>query len=530
MNFKEYMKELKRRNVFRSAITYLLLAWLIAQVSAIVLPAFNAPQYFMKVLISVLIAGFPISLVFAWVYQFSPKGIKKIQSADAEPLKTERPKIQNGKTNKKLVVLPFQNIGSDNNSNYFSDGLTEEIIIRLSGIKELDIASRSTSMRYRDSEMDIASLGRALNARYILQGAVRTQKDVLRISTELIDVESDSELWAEIYSGKIADVFQIQEKVSKKIVKSLQLKLTPKEKVALSKRATLNSDAHIANLRAREFLFRYTKSYLLLAIDLFQNAIDLDSKYASAYAGMAEACALLFETHDKNLKWIKKAEDASLKALIYDPTSSEAYSALGLVYYNKNSPKEALMAAEKAILFDPDNFFAYWVRGRLFRVMERDAEAVFDFNKVLELNRDFHSPYGDLQMAYETLHDEEKLQETIEQAALFYPSYLLRHPDDSRAHQFYAFTLKRLGRLTEAKKEMHKGIAQNPNDPIIVYNAACFYALIDDKAAAVENLKKAMANGFENYDYLRHDPDLSCLQNEPDFIDLLHDKSSFKTI
>jgi tetratricopeptide (TPR) repeat protein len=379
-------------------------------------------------------------------------------------------------------------------------------------------------MRYRDSELDIESLGRELKARYLLLGTVRKHMDNLRISTELIDVEKDSELWAEIYQGKIADVFGIQEKVSKKIVKSLKLKLSAKEKVALSKRATENSDAYDANLRAREFLFRYTKSYLLLAIELFQNAIDLDPKYAAPYAGMAEACALLYETHDKNLKWIKKAEEVSLKALLYDPTSSEAYSALGLVYYNKNLPKEALVAAEKAISFDPDNFFAYWVRGRLYRVMKRDYEAVFDFKKVLELNGDFHSPYGDLQMAYETLHDEKNLQETIERAVLFYPSYLMRHPDDSRAHQFYAFTLKRLGRLEEAKKEMQKGIEQNPNDPIIVYNAACFYALINDKTAALENLKKAMDNGFENYNYLRHDPDFKSLQKDPDFISLMQDK------
>ena len=524
MNFKKYIAELKRRKVFRSAITYLVIAWLIAQVSSIVLPAFNAPNNFIKTLILILIIGFPVSLVFAWVYELSPKGIKKIKKFEPEKLKVEQREFQLNNDNKKLVVLPFQNISTENDSNYFSDGLTEEIIIRLSGIKELDIASRSTSMRYRDSELDIVSLGRELKARYLLQGTVRKHKDDLRISTELIDVEKDLELWAEIYRGKIADVFGIQEKVSKKIAKSLKLKLSTKEKVALSKRATMNSEAYDSNLRAREFLFRYTKSYLLLAIELFQNAIDLDPKYATAYAGMAEACALLYETHDKNLKWIKKAEESSLKALIYNPTSSEAYSALGLVYYNKNLPKEALIATEKAISFDHDNFFAYWVRGRLYRVMERDAEAVFDFNKVLELNGDFHSPYGDLQMAYEILHDEKNLQDTIERAELFYPTYLLHHPDDSRAHQFYAFTLKRLGRLEEAKKEMRKGIEQNPNDPIIVYNAACFYALIDDKPAAIENLKKAIDNGFENYNYLKHDPDLNCLQKEPDFLALMKGK------
>ncbi len=523
MNFKKFIGELKRRNVFRSAITYLVVAWLITQVSAIVLPAFNASDY-MKTMIFILALGFPIFLVFAWVYQLSPKGIMKIKNIESEQNKAEPIQHQPANDNKKLVVLPFQNTSTDKDSNYFSDGLTEEIIIRLAGIKDLDIASRSTSMKYKDSQLDIASLGRELNARYLLQGTVRKFQDDLKISTALIDIEKDSQLWADIYHGKIEDIFGIQEQVSKKIAESLQLKLTPKEKLALGKRATTNSKAYDANLKAREFLLTYTKSYLLLAIELFQNAIDLDPKYAAPYAGMAEACALLYETHDKNIKWIEKAEDSSLKALLYDPTSSEAYSALGLVYYNKNLPDEALVAVEKAISFDPDNFFAYWVRGRLYRVMDRDFDSVSDFKKVLELNKDFHSPFGDLQMAYERLHDKKGLQEIIERAVLFYPNYLLHHPDDSRARQFYAFTLKRLGRIDEAKKEMQKGTEQNPDDPIIVYNAACFYSLLDDKKAAVENLKKAIEIGFENYNYIKHDPDLACLQEEPGFIELMKGK------
>ena len=283
----------------------------------------------------------------------------------------------------------------------------------------------------------------------------------------------------------MADVFGIQEKVAKKIANSLQLKLTPKEKAALGKKATLDTGAHDANLRAREFLLRYTKSYLLLAIELFQNAIDLDPNYATAYAGMSEACGLLYETHDRDPSWLEKAEESALKALIYEPSSSEAYSALGLVYYNKKLLNEALVAVEKAISFDPDNFFAYWIRGRLYRMMDRDSEATVDFNKVLDLNGDFHSAYGDLQMSYEKLEDRENLQKTIQRAALFYPSYLLRNPDDSRARQFYAFTLKRLGRLEEAKKEMFKGIKQNENDPIIIYNAACYYSLICDNSSTI---------------------------------------------
>lgn len=523
MNLKKYIAELKRRNVFKPAIAYLVVAWLIVQVADVLLPTFEAPAYIMRILILFLIIGFPVVLIIAWVYNLTPQGFQKTQNVEELPPVSNQSANQI-KTNKKLAVLPFRNISSDNGSDYFSDGLTEEIIIRLSGINELEIASRNTSMRYKNSELDIESLGRELKARYLLQGTVRKHNNDLSIATELIDVENDSELWAEIYRGKMTDVFAIQEKVSKKIVKSLQLKLTPKEERALYKRATLNSEAYDANLKAREFLLKYTKSYLLLAIDLFQNAIDLDPEYAAPYAGMSEACGLLYETHDRDPSWLKKAEQSALKALIYDPASSEAYSALGLVYYNKKSLDEALLAVQKAISFDPDNFFAYWIRGRLYRMQDRDPEAIIDFNKVLELKSDFHSAYGDLQMSYEKLKDKEKLEDTIHRAALFYPSYLLRNPDDARAHQFYAFTLKRLGRLEEAKKEMSKGIKQNPNDPIIIYNAACFYALIDDKAKAIESLKKAIDNGFGNYEYIKHDPDLYGLKNEPDFIALVQGK------
>ena len=170
MNLKKYIAELKRRNVFKPAITYLIVAWIIAQVSDIVLPTFNAPPYIMKALIIILIIGFPLNLILAWIYELTPRGIKKTKNMEAETSISAQTNAILNNGNKKLVVLPFQNISSNNGNNYFSNGLTEEIIIRLSGIEELDIASRSTSMRYRDSELDNESLGRELNARYLLGG------------------------------------------------------------------------------------------------------------------------------------------------------------------------------------------------------------------------------------------------------------------------------------------------------------------------------------------------------------------------
>ena len=154
MNLKKYIAELKRRNVFKPAITYLIVAWIIAQVSDIVLPTFNAPPYFMKTLIIILIIGFPLNLILAWIYELTPQGIKKTKNMKAEKSisKQKNPILNN--SNKKLAVLPFHDVSSENGSNYFSDGLTEEIIVRLSVIKELEIASRTTSMRYRNSELD----------------------------------------------------------------------------------------------------------------------------------------------------------------------------------------------------------------------------------------------------------------------------------------------------------------------------------------------------------------------------------------
>ncbi|MFC2149026.1 hypothetical protein ACFLR9_10725, partial [Bacteroidota bacterium] len=186
MNLKKYIAELKRRNVFKPAIAYLVVAWLITEVASIVLPTFGAPPFIMKTLIFFLIMGFPLYLIIAWVYEFTPKGIKKTKNTEVAASLSPKSNQWFNKNIKKLAVLPFRNISPENGSNYFSDGLTEEIIMRLSGIKELEIASRNTSMRYRNSDLDIESLGKELKAKYLLQGTVRKHKDDLRISTELI--------------------------------------------------------------------------------------------------------------------------------------------------------------------------------------------------------------------------------------------------------------------------------------------------------------------------------------------------------
>lgn len=433
----------------------------------------------------------------------------------------ESPKLEGKPDISKLAVLPFENMSPDRETDYFSDGLTEELIMHLSRIKELQVISRTTVMQYKNAQKAMHVIGSELNARYILEGSVRKHRDDLRITAQLIDVHTDSHLWAETYKGNMADVFDIQESVAKQIVQAMRLTLTPAEEIALGKRATLNTDAFDFNLHAREFLFRSSKSNLLSAVDLFQEAIKLDPRYAAAYAGLGEAYAIIYVWHDKKEIWLAKAMEASLKALMYDNTSSEGYNALGLTYYCKREHEEALTAIEKAIELDENNFFAYWIKGRILRAQDKFAEATKQFQKVLELNHEFYTVYTELQMEYDRLGDKEMVKKIDEQALEFFPAYLLRVPDDARAHIFYAGILLSVGRLDECKFRLERAVDLSPNDANMMYNVACNYSRLGEKTLAIENLKKAIANGFVDYEYFKRDPDFDVIRNEPEFMEIM---------
>lgn len=439
--------------------------------------------------------------------------------------KTEIEKSGNVSSKKKAIaVLPFDNISSDKENEYFGDGLTEELIANLSRLKDMRVISRTTTMLYKESKKDIKSIGRELGARYIMEGSVRKFHDDLRITAQLIDVELDEQLWAETFKGKLADVFDIQEKVSKQIVDALMVKLTPTEKVVLSKRSTLNPEAFDCNLRARDFLYRYNKNHLEFSIQLFQKAIELDPRYADAYAGLGQAYGTSFQLFERNTSLLDKAIEFSLKAIMYDPTLPEAYAALSFAYYNKEQFDEGIEAGKKAIELDPNNFLGYWILGRIYIVKDKSAEAVDVFKKAIELNPDFYSVYGDLQMAYGQLGDKEKYNEVLKVSIDVYERYLSKHPDDARGHMFYAIDLAQIENKEKAKAEAAKALELSPGDPLMLYNAACFYSQMNEIELAIDSLKKAIDSGFGERELLKRDNDLDNLRNIPEFIEIINSK------
>jgi serine/threonine protein kinase/Flp pilus assembly protein TadD len=440
-------------------------------------------------------------------------------------LRTDVASTQAGKT-KTIAVLPFANMSADAENEYFSDGLTEEIIASLSRLKDMKIIARTTSMQYKGTKKDIKTIGRELGARYIMEGSVRKYQDNLRITAQFIDVDDGTQIWAETYRGTLADVFDFQENVSKQIVDALMLKLSPTEKVVLTKRPTVNAEAFDCYLRARDFLYRRTKSNVQIAIDLFRKATELDPRFAAAYAGLGEAFASYYQDLERNEAWLDKGMEAGLKAQMYDPSLSEAYATLAVVYYwktqlGKGSLNDAFEAGKKAIELDPNNYIGHWILGRIYHTSDRDQEAADLFTKVISLNPDFYSAYGDLQIVYERLGRKELLQSTLDLALAMYPRYLHLHPDEGRARMYYAIDLTKVGRHEEAKNEAARAIQLNPDDPLMLYNAGCFYARLGEKQLAIETLHKSIRSGFENFEWMKRDTDLENIRSEQGFIELM---------
>ncbi|HEV8538382.1 MAG TPA: protein kinase, partial [Bacteroidota bacterium] len=425
---------------------------------------------------------------------------------------------------KAIAVLPFANIGGDKDNEYFGDGLTEELIVNLSQLKDIEVISRSSSMQFKGATKDIKAIGRELKARYILEGSVRKFQDNLRIAVQLIDVENGRQLWAGSYKGTLADVFDIQEQVSKQIVEALMVKLTPTEKTVLTKRTTLNAEAFDCNLRARDFLNRRTKTSINMAIQFFQKAIGYDPRYAAAYAGLGEAYGILYRDFERKEVWLDRALEVSLKAIMYDASLSEAYASLALAYLGKKDFDESLEACQKAILLDPKNHNAYWILARIYRSTDRERDAANALEKSIALVPEFLQAYDDLSNVYERLGEKQKFLDLMHKALNIYPGYLSLHPDDAYRRMAFAVNLTYVGRNDEARIEGEKALELSLSDPIMMYYGACLYSRLKEPTRAVEWLKNAVLNGYENFEWIKRDPDFDGIRNEPGYVELMKGK------
>ncbi len=420
-----------------------------------------------------------------------------------------------------VAVLPFDNISTDPEADYFSDGLTDELIARLSLVSEIELVSRWASMQYKGRRQDLRAIGNELGARYIVGGSVRRFQDSVRITVQLVDVATNRQLWGNTYKGKLDDIFDIQEQVAQQIVEALKLKLSFSEKVSLTKRQTVNAQAYDLYLRGQDYLYRLTKRSVEYAIQLFEKAIELDPRYAAAYAGCSSAYGQMYQWFSREEKYRAKAQELSFKALMYDSNLPEAYAAMGLSYFIWGKFEEAAASSRKAIELDPDDFIAYWTLGRIHFSSGEHEQALALFQRVIDIKPGFYAAYADLSLSYEGLGRMEEAHAAARRLLELLPNYLLQNPDDARARIFYAATLAKMGRKDEAIREGAAALELSPGDPMMLYNGACLYTLLGENDRAIDTLARAVGMGYENFRWMEHDPDLDRLRDDPRFIELI---------
>jgi len=297
-----------------------------------------------------------------------------------------------------IAVLPFHNMSSDPENEYFSDGMTEEIITRLSKIRELKVASRSTVLRYKGSGIDPREVGRELGVGSVLEGSVRKLGDRLRITAQLINAADGFHLCSEVYDRKLDDVFKIQDEVSEKIAEVLRLNLTETEKVQLSAIPTQSIEAYDYHCRGRHLFYQYTRAGNQGAIEMYLKALELDQSYALAYAGLSLCYSQLINSGwDENAIWLSKAEEAALRSLGIDQRLAQAHFALGFVYEMKEEWDKEEGAMRRVLLLDPNHAHAHDSLGDVYYHRDQLEEAIAEYQTALRLDP-FH-PRAPIQLA-----------------------------------------------------------------------------------------------------------------------------------
>ena len=362
VNPKTFFGELKRRNVYKVAVAYLVAGWALSQGIAQVFPVFDVPNWAIRAIVLLIIVGLPIALVLAWMFELTPHGIKRTETANAMPATSRQNKrawiyvvVIGGLVSiglfflgrysaptaaplpaKSIAVLPFENLSEDKANTYFADGIQVEILTRLAKIADLKVISRTSTQQYQSKPADLAKIAKQLGVANIVEGSVQKAADQVRVNVQLVNVQTDSQLWAETYDRKLTDIFSVESEIAIRIAESLQAKLSGHEEQALAANPTNNLEAYDAYLRGLAFETRsnYSSDALFKAIDFYGLAVQLDPNFALAWARLSGAHALLYFLHNDTTAARRDAAKRALEnAQKLQPDSPETLLFLGYYQY-----------------------------------------------------------------------------------------------------------------------------------------------------------------------------------------------------
>ncbi len=416
-----------------------------------------------------------------------------------------------------IAVLPFADMSPERDQGYFCDGIAEEITNALSKLSGLMVASRTSAFQFKGKALDSREIGQQLGVRALLAGSVRKAGDRLRITAELTSAADGYNLWSESYDREMKDVFAIQEEIARHIVQTLEVTMNPGEQQAIGAHPTRDVAAYDLYLRGREFFYQYTRRGIEFALKMFSRAIEIDPRYARAFAGIADCRAFLYMYGGSAEENRQEADAASRKALELDADSADAHAARGVALTINGRHDEAAAEFERAIQLDPRLFEAYYhyaracfARGKLERAIELYEKAS------MARPEDYQSPllvaqsYADLGLAAEA---EAARRRGIALAA----ARVEMHPEDSRALYMAANGLVALGEGERGLDLARQALAIDPAEPMVLYNVACVQALAGRAEEAMASIEQSVRTGLNQLDWLKNDSNLDLLRSDPRF-------------
>ncbi len=418
---------------------------------------------------------------------------------------------------KSVAVLYFENLSGAKEDEYFRDGMTEDIITELSKVKELRVFPRATVLAFRDRSVTGPQVGEQLGAAFVLVGSLRRAGNRLRITAQLVEARTDHPVWAERYDRELKDVFDVQDEIARNISQALRITLSPQEEKAIASKPTENLQAYDYFLRGRSYARRETHSDLEFALQMFDLAIAQDAGFALAHAGIANACATVYEWHEQAARWIEKGLNACQRALTLEPGLPEALVARARIAYAQKNYDEAIRLAGQAIERKADCPGAYNVLARAYFTSDRLEEAVNLIGRAVDANGDDYNLYSPLLNALERLGRKEEAENLRRRRLRVLQQHVEMVPEDVRARILLATSYARLGDVDGATRELQIAVALRPNDSNILYNAACAYGILERKEEALAMLQRAKKAGHSNLAWTARDPDLACLHGHPEF-------------
>jgi serine/threonine-protein kinase len=403
----DFFAELKRRNVYKVAVAYIVVAWLGLQAASILLPTFEAPSWVMKALVVIIALGFVFAVIISWAFEMTPEGMKRTAAISADEVRSfpywsrrkfaafiisvamiaaglfayqffRAPRLTTafGATNKSIAVLPLLNESGDPKDEYFSDGLSEELIAALAQIKDLKVIGRSSSFRFKERKEESKTIGEKLGVATLLEGTVRKQGEQVRIVAELINAADGIELWTRTFDRELKDIFAVQQEIAAAVASSLKVTLLGLDERSSANPATKNTEAHNAYLLGHYHFQRRNLEDYRKAVGYFDQAIALDPEYALAYAERSEAWTLVGDSTGEGKTLWPKARSDGEKAVSIAPALAEAHAALGWVrFFTEWKFAEGLSQLKRAKELSPANPTANDLLARVIVYLGRLGEA-----------------------------------------------------------------------------------------------------------------------------------------------------------